>query len=85
MKLKNLVYSAIIIIIAGCAPELTEQDIIDVYKSQAAKNGGYYIESEIKLEDFEIVHQWEASLTYKCGNETCISTLIHENGKWRVR
>ena len=85
MKLRNLVYSAIIIFFAGCAPELTEQDVIDVYKSKAAKEGGYYIDGEIKLEDFELVHQWEASLVYRCGNETCLSTLIFENGKWRVR
>ena len=85
MKLKNLFYSAVILFLAGCAPELTEQDVIDAYKSQAAKDGGYYIEGEIKLEDFEVVHQWEASLTYKCGDEICMSTLIHEDGKWRVR
>ena len=85
MKLKNLVYSAIIIFFVGCTPELTEQDVIDVYKSKKAKDGGYYIEGEIKLEEHEIVQQYEASLVFKCGEETCLGTLIWDDGKWRVR
>ena len=57
----------------------TEEDIIQAYKDHN------YIERPIKLEEAEIIHQWEASLVFKCGEETCMGTLIYEDGKWRVR
>ncbi len=78
MKLRNLVYSAIIIFLAGCAPELTEQDVQEAYK-------GHEVPKPIVLEKHEVYRQWEASIQFKCGDEICMSTLIHENGKWRVR
>ncbi len=78
MKLKNLVYSAIIVFLAGCAPELTEQDIQEAYQ-------GHEVSKPIVLEKHEVYRQWEASIQFKCGNEICLSTLIYEDGKWRVR
>ena len=56
MKLKSLVCSAFIMFLIGCAPELTEQDVREAYKDD------FYVKGEIKLQEQEIIHQWEASI-----------------------
>lgn len=67
----------VFLLLLGCAPELTDQDVKEALKDR--------IKGEVHLEEYEIIHQWEAHLIFKCGEETCLGTLIYDNGKWRLR